>query len=146
MEIYNSRYLDSNKRFILAVLAGFAAAVGLGIAYGLIYNALRVESAILYIFIGWCIGTVVRNVGHGIHLRFAVAGAVLTFISIFIGDICASFGISFLVHALTHPSFLGTALEVWLRIFLSTNLRSVLGLLLRIAGIWFGFANSRIFQ
>ena len=146
MEIYNSRYLDSNKRFVLAVLAGLAAAVGLGILYGLIYRALRVQSAILYMFIGWCIGNVVRNVGRGVHLRFAVAGAVLTFISIFIGDMTALFGVPSLFSMIIHPGMLGSALGLWLRTYLSTNLNSILGLLLRAAGIWFGFQYSRILQ
>jgi hypothetical protein len=144
MEIYNSRYLDSNKRFLLAVLAGLVAAVGLGLAYGVIYSALRVQSAVLYMFIGWCIGYVVRTVGRGVHLRFAVAGAVLTFISIFIGDMCAMFGFSALLKILTSFTFLNQALGVWLKMYLSTNLNSILGLLLRAAGIWFGFNYSRI--
>ena len=92
MEIWNSRSLDNNQRFIAAIAAGFAAAVILGIAYGGLYSVLRVTSGILYVFIGWCIGQVIRRAGRGVHMRFGVVGAVMTLLAIIIGDSIAMFG------------------------------------------------------
>ena len=141
MEIWNSRSLDNNQRFLAAIAAGVLAAVGLGIAYGLLYSLLRVTSAILYIFIGWCIGQVIRKVGRGVHNRFGVAGAVCTLLAIMIGDLISVSGFYILVH----PSLWGAGITLWLRMFLSTNINSVLGIVLRAFGVYMAYHYSVIF-
>ena len=145
MEIWNSRSLDNNQRFIYALIAGFGAAVLLGTAYGIIYGFLRIQSAVLYIAIGWCIGYVMRTVGRGVHNRFAVAGALFTLLAIFIGDSIAMVGgIGGIPMLIQNPAIWGSVLENWLRINLSTNLSSILGLLMRALGIYMGYHYSVI--
>lgn len=145
MEIWNSRSLDNNQRFIYALIAGFIAAVVLGTAYGIIYGFLRIQSAVLYLFVGWCIGYVIRYVGHGVHNRFAVAGALFTLLAIIIGDTIAMCGgLSGIPMLFANPAIWGTLLENWLRIYLSTNLSSLLGLAMRCFGIYMGYHYSVI--
>jgi hypothetical protein len=145
MEIWNSRSLDNNQRFIYALIAGFVSAVLLGIAYGIIYGFLRVQSAVLYLFVGWCIGYVIRYTGHGVHNRFAVAGACFTLLAIIIGDTIAMCGgLSGIPMLLKNPGMWGTLLENWLRIYLSTNLSSILGLAMRALGVYMGYHYSVI--
>ncbi len=141
MEIWNSRSLDNNQRFIAAIAAGFAAAVILGIAYGGLYSVLRVTSGILYVFIGWCIGQVIRRAGRGVHMRFGVVGAVMTLLAIIIGDSIAMFGFGVLVS----PGMWGVSIVYWLRMFLSTNINSILGIVLRAFGVYMAYHYSVIF-
>ena len=145
MEIWNSRSLDNNKRFWKAVVCSFCAAVALGIAYGIVHRTLRFETSLIYIGIGWCIGQVVRRTGHGVHRRFAVLGAVMTLLAVIIGDTCSMYGLSGGLHILRTPSAWLGALGTWMRIYLSANISSLLSLLFRAAGIWFGFNESVIF-
>lgn len=145
MEIWNSRSLDNNQRFVYALIAGFLAAVVLGMAYGVIYSFLRIQSAVLYLLIGWCIGYVIRYVGHGVHNRFAIAGACFTLMAIIIGDTIAAIGgISGIPALLSTPAMWGPLLELWLRTYLSTNPSSLLGLLMRCIGIYLAYHYSVI--
>ncbi len=145
MEIWNSRSLDNNQRFIYALIAGFVSAVVLGIAYGIIYGFLRIQSAVLYLLVGWCIGYVIRYTGHGVHNRFAVASACFTLLAIIIGDTIAMCGgLSGIPALLKNPGMWGTLLENWLRIYLSTNMSSLLGLAMRALGVYFGYRYSVI--
>ena len=145
MEIWNSRSLDNNQRFAAAIIAGLLAALVFGLAYGVVYRYLRVVMSVLYILIGYGIGTVIRKVGRGVHTRFAVVGAVMTLLAIFIGDVSAGTGIGGFFTCLTHPALLASVFRSWLAGLLSTNINSLLGLLMRAAGIYFGWQQSVIF-
>lgn len=144
MQIYNSRYLDNNQRFIAAVAAGIVTAVVCGIAYGLLMRVIPVESSIFYVLIGWCVGYVIRKVGRGVHKRFGIAGALCVVLAIIIGDTCTLFGISNLLTMLFTPSMWGFALQTWSVLHLSTNISALLGLVLRAAGVYFGYYYSMI--
>ena len=86
MKIYNARYLDNNQRFIAAIITGFIAAVILGNLYGLITALLHVEFSLMFIAIGYGIAATIKHFGRGVHTRFMIVGAIMTFIAIFIGD------------------------------------------------------------
>ncbi len=144
MEIWNSRYLDNNRRFAAALAAGFVSAVALGFAYGILHSVLRFEASVFYILIGWCIGWVIRKAGRGVHRRFAVAGAVFTFLAIFIGDICSMYTVSLGSAMLLSPGLWPTMILAWMRLYLSTGVSSLLSLLFRVAGIYFGYTQSVI--
>lgn len=145
MEIWNSRYLDNNQRFFKALICGFLTAVVLGVAYGIVYGFLRIQASILYVAIGWCIGKVIRETGRGVHTRFAVMGALFTLLAIIIGDtIAMSGGITSVPLLFTHPELWGKVIENWLRIYLSTNINSIIGLLMRGIGIYMGYHYSVI--
>ena len=144
MEIWNSRNLDNNQRFIAAVIVGIFAAIGIGILYGLICQWLAIISGILYVAIGYAVGYVVRNVGHGVHKRFAVLGACLTILAIIIGDCVAMYGLGQAGKMLITPSMWLPAIQIWLQVQLSTNLYSILGIILRLLGIYVGYNQSVI--
>lgn len=144
MQIYNSRSLDSNTRFILAIVAGLAAAIVGGVLYGLLSSILRVEVSIVFVFIGWCIGYVIRTVGRGVHMRFSVVGAIMTLLAIFIGDAIAMVGIGNIWSYVFNSAGLGILVQAWLSSLLSTSINSLLRLLFRAAGVYFGYQYSRI--
>lgn len=144
MKIWNSRYLDNNQRFAAAVIAGLISAVVLGIAYGVIHSMLSIEASVIYILIGWCIGYVIRTVGKGVHRRFAVLGAVMAFLAIWIGDICSMYTVSLGIPMLLSPGLWPTMILAWLRLYLATGVSSLLSLLFRIAGIYFAYTQSVI--
>ena len=144
MEIWNSRSLDNNQRFIAALLAGLIAAVVLGLAYGILFSMLRIQMSILYVAIGYAIGWVIRKFGRGVHQRFAVLGALMTLLAIIIGDLTAMTGFPGIFTWLARPSAWGNLLSAWLRMNLSTNISSLLGLLLRAFGVYEGYLQSVI--
>ena len=94
MKIYNARYLDNNQRFIAAIITGFIAAVILGNLYGLITALLHVEFSLMFIAIGYGIAATIKHFGRGVHTRFMIVGAIMTFIAIFIGDLTSSISIN----------------------------------------------------
>jgi hypothetical protein len=140
LKVFNSEMLNRRQRFPRALLAGLLCAVGLGIAYGMVTSLVRIEAEIFYLGIGWTIGMVIQKAGHGVGVKFAVLGAVLTLLAVLIGDSVSAFGLSILVH----PSIWGEALKALMQLHLSTNISNLLGLLFRAAGIYFGYNYSSI--
>ena len=145
MEIWNSRSLDNNQRFIAAIIAGLVSAVVLGLAYGIIYSRLRIIMSVLYVGIGYGVGQTVRKAGRGVHKRFAVVGALMTLLAIMIGDFTAIAGFPRIFTYLISPALWPTVFKTWLIMNLSTNINSLLGLLLRAIGIYIGYTQSIIF-
>ena len=144
MQIYNTRNLDTNTRFLLSILAGFVAAIIGGILYGLLSSAVHVEMAVVYVFIGWCIGNVIRTVGRGVHVKFSIVGAIMTTLAIFIGDSIANSGFALAFDMMTNLTGLSFLIKIWLGNLLSTDLVNLLRLLLRLVGIYFGYQYSRV--
>ena len=90
--------------------------------------------------IGYANAYVICNYGRGVQTKFSVLGAVLTFVSIFIGDMISRFGLGFFGAFNLWP----TLLMMYLRSMLATNINSILGLLFRIGGIYIGYTYSRV--
>jgi len=145
MQIYNTGGFNNNKRFATAVLVGIVSAIGLGLIYGLVLSFVRIQLEIMFIGIGWCIGTVIQKYGRGVGKRFCVLGAVCTFLAIVIGDLCAMYGINGILYIIGSPAAWGTALTTWVQMNLSTSINNLLGILFRIAGIYFGYHYSSLF-
>lgn len=145
MKIYNISSMDRNSRFLLAILAGLATAIGLAIVYYFFISWAHIEFSIFYIFFGWCIGEVIKKIGHGVTLKFQIIGAILTTIGLILADTFLTYGISMGFLMLVNPSFWPTILQSWIALHLSTNINTLLGLLFRIGGIYYGFYNSIIF-
>ena len=145
MQIYNAGGLDNNQRFIKAILIGIASAVCLGLVYGVILGFVHIEMEIIYIFIGWCIGSLIQKFSHGVGTRYCVTGALCTFLAILIGDICAMYGVANSFAILFNPSLWPAAVTMWAQMNLSTNINNLLGIAFRIVGIYFGYHNSSLF-
>ena len=94
-KIFNSNALNRNQRFLRALILGTVSAVVLGIVYGLFSSTLRIEFSIVYLAIGYANAYVICNYGRGVQTKFSILGAVLTFVSIFIGDMISRFGLGF---------------------------------------------------
>lgn len=139
-KIYNSNALNQNQRFLKALILGSITAIVLGIIYGLFSSILRIEFSIVYLAIGYANAYVICNYGRGVQTKFSILGAVLTFVSIFIGDMIARYGLGFFSAFSIWPSLL----LMYLRSILATNINSLLGLLFRIGGIYIGYTYSRV--
>ncbi len=139
MQIYNSRTLDSNTRFILAILAGLATGIVLGFAYGFLVNLIHVQSTVIYVAIGWCIAYVIRTVGRGVHKRFAIASAVIMVIAIFVGDMVALFTPLGFLSSVIDPSLLLYMFELWLKNLLSVDITSLIVLAIKAIGIYYAY-------
>lgn len=144
MRIYNAGSLDRNSRFLLAILASLVSALGFAIAYYFFISWSHIELSVFYIFFGWCIGEVIKKVGRGVTLKFAVLGAITTFLGILLADTFSSWGIQGGFVMLMHPSYWGTLLQSWVIMHVSTNINTILGLLFRVIGVYYGYWNSRI--
>jgi hypothetical protein len=145
MQIYNTGGFNNNKRFITAILVGIVSAVALGLVYGVILSIVHIQLEIMFIGIGWCVGTAIQKYSRGVGKRFCVLGAVCTFLAILIGDLCAMFGISGILRILFNPGYWGSALTLWMQMNLSTSISNLLGILFRVVGIYFGYHYSSLF-
>ena len=92
--IYNSFKLNSNQRFLNALLYGIPTALGLGIAYGYISRILPITFSIVYVGIGYLIGMVIQKFGRGVQVKFSILGAVLAGIAFVLSDVVRYFGLS----------------------------------------------------
>ena len=151
MKIYNARYLDNNQRFIAAIITGFIAAVILGNLYGLITSFLHIEFSLLFIAIGYGIAATIKHFGRGVHTRFMVVGAIMTFIAIFIGDLTSSISTSsisingvIVLFTSGNLSVIATTFLSYLRIFASLNPYALISLAFRLIGIYIGYTQSVI--
>ena len=124
-KIFNSNALNRNQRFLRALILGTVSAVVLGIVYGLFSSTLRIEFSIVYLAIGYANAYVICNYGRGVQTKFSILGAVLTFVSIFIGDMISRYGLGFFGAF----SFWPALFMMYLRSMLATNINSLLGLL-----------------
>ena len=146
MKIYNARYLDNNQRFIAAIITGFIAAVILGNLYGLITAFLHIEFSLLFIAIGYGIAATLKHFGRGVHTRFMVVGAIMTFIAIFFCDLTSSISINGVIVLFTsgNLSVIVTTFLSYLRIFASLNPYALISLAFRLIGIYVGYTQSVI--
>ena len=133
-------FRSRNQRFTKAIIWGIPTALIIGVVYGIISNVSPFEFSIVYIGIGYLIGYVIKNKGRGVHLRFSILAAGLTILAILIGDVLTFFG----------PSAFGSidnvifAFSTTFMFWLSVNFGTLLGLLFRVAGVYFAFIKSRI--
>lgn len=141
MQIYNTDSYNSNQRFIKAILIGIVSGIVMGILYGLLYRLVRIQMEILYIMIGAGIGELVQKYSHGVGRKFQVTSALCTLLAIIIGDLMASGAGQFLLY----PSMWLTGLRVWMRLYLSTSLTNLLGIIFRGIGIYAGYRNGSLF-
>ncbi|MCH3961556.1 MAG: hypothetical protein LKF53_08250 [Solobacterium sp.] len=145
MQIYNTGGLNSNKRFFLAVLIGLCSAVLLGLLYGVVISYIQIQMEVIYLFLGWSIGSLIQKYGHGIGKAYCILGAVCTVLAIMIGDLCAMYGMDGILYVIVHPAVWPNSLRLWMQMNFSTNISSLLGLLFRAAGIVFGYHYSSLY-
>ncbi|RGT55084.1 hypothetical protein [Solobacterium moorei] len=146
MKIYNARYLDNNQRFIAAIITGFIAAVILGNLYGLITAFLHIEFSLMFVAIGYGIAATIKHFGRGVHTRFMVVGAIMTFVAIFIGDLTRALSIprAAILFASGNFTLIATFFLSYLRSFASLNVYALISIAFRLIGIYVGYTQSVI--
>ena len=146
MKIYNAKYLDNNQRFIVAIITGLIAAIILGTLYGLITSFLHIEFSVMFVAVGYGIAATIKHFGRGVHTRFMVVGAIMTFLAIFIGDLVSAIslnGVAVLFTSGNLPVITTTFLS-YLRSFASLNPFTLISLAFRLIGIYVGYTQSVI--
>ncbi|MEG0177496.1 MAG: hypothetical protein RR565_02240 [Erysipelothrix sp.] len=140
LKVFNTDALSRNQRFQRALLAGIVATIVLMVAYGLLAQMLRIEFSYVFLLIGYAIGWAIRTYGRGVQLKFSILGAVCAVICFIGADMINYFGFG----VFTNISYFIAAFQTYLRILLSFNFNSLLGLLFRVGGVYAAFYSSRI--
>lgn len=135
--IYNSFKLNSNQRFLNALLYGIPTALGLGIAYGYISRILPITFSIVYVGIGFLIGMVIQKFGRGVQVKFSILGAVLAGIAFVLSDVVRYFGLSL------NPIILYQAILIITQVYLG-SINGLINLLFFAWGIVTAYNKSRI--
>ena len=102
--------------------------------------------SLMFIAIGYGIAATIKHFGRGVHTRFMVVGAIMTFIAIFIGDLTSSISINGVIVLFTsgNLSVIATTFLSYLRIFASLNPYALISLAFRLIGIYIGYTQSVI--
>ena len=135
--IYNSFKLNSNQRFLNALLYGIPTALGLGIAYGYISRILPITFSIVYVGIGYLIGMVIQKFGRGVQVKFSILGAVLAGTAFVLSDVVRYFGLSL------NPIILYQAILIITQVYLG-SINGLINLLFFAWGIVTAYNKSRI--
>lgn len=135
--IYNSFKLNSNQRFLNALLYGIPTALGLGIAYGYISRILPITFSLVYVGIGYVIGMVIQKYGRGVQVKFSVLGAVLAAIAFILSDVVRYFGLSL------NPIILYQAVIIITQVYLA-SINGLINLLFFAWGIVTAYNKARI--
>ena len=135
--IYNSFKLNSNQRFLNALLYGIPTALGLGIAYGYISRILPITFSIVYVGIGYLIGMVIQKFGRGVQVKFSILGAVLAGIAFVLSDVVRYFGLRL------NPIILYQAVLIITQVYLG-SINGLINLLFFAWGIVTAYNKSRI--
>ena len=140
MKVYNSNILKKNQRLLKALLYAIPFSIILGLAYGIIYHYvnLPVAFSIVFIGMGYLIGRVIQEKGHGVKPIFSIVGAILAFVCFLIADMVSMFGLEIFMA----PYFWGNAFTIWLNTF--SNINGVLSLMFRLGGMYYAYMNARI--
>ena len=135
--IYNSFKLNSNQRFLNALLYGIPTALSLGIAYGYISRILPITFSIVYVGIGYLIGMVIQKFGRGVQVKFSILGAVLAGVAFVLSDVVRYFGLSL------NPIILYQAILIITQVYLG-SINGLINLLFFAWGIVTAYNKSRI--
>ena len=141
IQIFNTHALNSQQRFTRALLGGIVGSIVIGLIYGIFMQFIHIESSLLLVAVGYCVGMVVQKCGRGVQQRFSVLGAVLCVLAILIADMVTYFGLSSLITPALWPSYLQTLLQ---HIYLAASLSSVLSIVFRAAAVGVAYQYSRI--
>ena len=142
-KIFNTNAISKHQRFTRALLVGIPTSLILAIVYGLIQRALPIEFEIAYIAIGYAIGYVIKEYGHGVHLRFSILAVVLTVLCFSLSETLSYVSFNFVI---THPIqiiiSIFTNIISWFSFY---DISSLLHLLFIIVGVYEAYSNARIF-
>lgn len=142
-EVFNKGALTRNQRFVRALVSGIIVTIVLAVAYGLVAQLLDFEFSVVFVGIGYLIGTTIQKMGRGVQIQFSILGAVLAFLCFFFADIISWFGFS----VFSSFGYLGFAAKYWFQVFFSFSSIDpwlVLSLMFRGLGVYSAYQNSRV--
>ena len=137
IKVFNTHALTSNQRFNRAILVGVVTALVGAVVYGLFLHFF----AILYVGLGWAIGTVIKKYGRGVQPKFSYLAAGLTVFSILLADLIGVAGLGILFQPVLAIQVL---VSVILPAYVVTNPSVLLGTLFRGIAVYFAFVNARV--
>lgn len=140
LKVFNTHALSTNQRFTRAILVGVPTALGCALVYGVISAAIRIEFSLVFVGIGWLIGTVIKKYGRGVQPKFSILAAVLAAFSFVLADLVGIFGLALLLH----PVFLGEMLVQIIPSYLQASPSALLGLAFRAFGVYMAYTTARI--
>ena len=139
LKIFNSTALTQKQRFLNALLWGSLAGLVLTVLYVALYSFIHVEFSIVYLGLGFAIGWVIQETGHGVQIRFSILAAVICILVIFFGDLFSFFPAYYIFGG----GFV-ECLRYLLAIYLSVDFSSVLSIIFRLGAIYLAFRYARV--
>ncbi len=140
LKVFNTHALTSKQRFSRALLVGIVTALGSAMIYGVIKPAIMFEFSVVYIGIGWLIGSVIQKYGRGVQVKFSILAAVLAALCFILADLFGYFGLQLLFQPITLIQLIFQIIPSYLQ----TNINSLLGLAFRALGVYMAYSNARI--
>lgn len=139
LKIFNTTALTQRQRFARALLFGTLASAGLLVVYIFIGRVLEFEYSWLFIALGFAIGYVIRETGHGTQIHFSILAVVLCFIVVFLGDI-----FSFFPQLLSYMEYFPECALLVLKFYITLDMNSILNLVFRAGALIVAFTSARI--
>jgi len=135
MKVYNLSSF-TNQRFLRAIIAGLITSIGCAVVYALFTTLIHIQFSVIYIGVGYLIGTAIRYFGHGVKLKFRILGVVCALLFIFLADALYFSGFNInLIPVLIIPI---------LRSYASLNINSLLSLLFRGVCVYYAYLYASV--
>jgi hypothetical protein len=95
---------------------------------------------LVFVGIGWLIGTVIKKYGRGVQPKFSILAAVLAAFSFVLADLLGIFGLALLLH----PVFLAEMVVQIIPSYLQASPSALLGVAFRAFGVYMAYTTARI--
>jgi len=138
--IFNTPALSSRQRFIRAIIVSIPTAIVFVLAYGLLYNTLRIVISIAFILMGYGLGYVIQKAGRGVKQYFSIYGAVLCAITFILADLSSVLPFQYWLN----PQLFGEGIQIVLTYYLKTDINSLLDIAFRAYGVYLAYKYARV--
>ena len=138
--IFNTPALSSRQRFIRALIVSIPTAIVFVLAYGLLYNTLRIVISIAFILMGYGLGYVIQKAGRGVKQYFSIYGAVLCTITFILADLSSVLPFQYWLN----PQLFSEGFQIVLTYYLKTDINSLLDIAFRAYGVYLAYKYARV--
>ena len=126
LKIFNTPALTRKQRFWRAVIVAVPATLLLSFVYAALYSLIRVDFSLVYIGIGWLIGRIILETGHGVQPVFSFLAAGLALFCFLFSDTVCSYGFRILLYPLGLLQGMFEMLLLWLSPSISSLISTLL--------------------
>lgn len=140
MQVFNTKNMKSNQRFVISILMGILSAIGLAIIYAWFKHAANISFSLIYVGIAYLIAQVIKYFGHGIDMKFSILGGACFLLSVFLTDIFMYFMDFQMINMALVPYCIVYTLKSMLRF----TPGAIIKLVCVIYGVYLAFYESRI--